>query len=756
MNQRQKRTLAWLFALIALSGVSGLALLMGSMSFERGSGQVSDVSPDRFVEFMLKTTNEAPEAKPLVEPPPPTPMEGWVNSMEEEEETEADEAPPRDLEQARRAVRDRTLLGALGATGEDDNDATSPDLYTDSEFLDARVSSTIVALDQAPASPTEAHRLQGFGVVDRGGGKGSGGENRRQDGEVDGKRLADFKKKRPEPPEPEPSEPATRDGDWRAKEDVAPDKANLRAFKPKPAPKPAPKRPPASPPMITSPSPTPGRYAPPRRFLPRMFYFENTYLGGDAAHLERLRRLEVALAAAGLPIEGALGALGAQPFDPPEAGGLALSATLAQGYVDRPQRVLLQVGLQGSQRFGWRRPPLDLILILDAVTPDEVEQGLKALLSQLDARDRLGVISAEPQVHAWAGLATPEEIRAAMIERLRPMRPGDAGALAAAMRLAGEQLQAAGAGGRVPGTQTVLLLTGSGEPARVRVAQRAAHQLNLQGVVTSVLSLAGREDRWWEVAAAGHGNLHRATDAEGIGAGVRAEIESLSRVIARLLRVNVRLAKGVKAIRVLGSRVLAQEEVKRVKAREVATDRRLSETMGVAANRGEDDDGVQTVIPYFYGGDAHVILIELWVEQPGAVADVTLKYKDMVLMRNATARASVHISALPSLRSPGARVVLDNARGFELAEQLAEIQRALDTQGDRRAAARMIAALATPQAEADQAMLARLQEIVDQSEPKVGALALRVASARRIGASAPPQHLSAPGRRPPPASTPRP
>jgi len=48
------------------------------------------------------------------------------------------------------------------------------------------------------------------------------------------------------------------------------------------------------------------------------------------------------------------------------------------------------------------------------------------------------------------------------------------------------------------------------------------------------------------------------------------ELDALSKVVARLLRVNVRMASGVKAIRVIGSRVLDPDEVRRLKAREKA------------------------------------------------------------------------------------------------------------------------------------------------------------------------------------------
>ena len=387
----------------------------------------------------------------------------------------------------------------------------------------------------------------------------------------------------------------------------------------------------------------------PESFLPRTCYFENTYLGGNAAYAERLRRLDDAIGWLRPHHEARLPP---QPFDAPTDDGLSLTATLDRSWLDKPGKVILQVGLQGSHRFGWRRPPLDVVLVVDqgvVARPRDIPEAIEALRKRLGPRDRMGIVLVAPTPLVITALSPVREVRekvAAVLPKLRKPRDGGPPALAAALAGAGDMLRrAAGDAARVPGSQTVLVLARGGDASRVQAATRQVHELTLQGAVTSVIDLAPSGGSWWSVAGAGHGNFHRAT--EGVDKAVEAELDSLSRVIARLLRINVRLAKDVEAIRVIGSRVLGQDEVTRVKAREVATDQNLSKTLGVTADRGEDDDGVQTVIPYFYGGDAHVVLIELWVDKPGPVADVTLRYKDMVALDNATARASVQLSSLP-------------------------------------------------------------------------------------------------------------
>jgi len=276
---------------------------------------------------------------------------------------------------------------------------------------------------------------------------------------------------------------------------------------------------------------------------------------------------------------------------------------------------------------------------------------------------------------------------------------------------------------------------------RVSIARRAAHRLTLQGAVTSVLAVGGRDEKpnhgWWQVANAGHGS-YRMVAPGGEEAAVRAELDALARVVARLIRVNVRLGPHTHAIRIIGSKVLGQQEVKRVKAREKVVDQKLSETMGVDADRGDDDDGVQTVIPYFLGGDSHVILIELWVDKPGHIADVELRYKDLLTLDNATARASV---ALPRFGGKDGKIE-DQVR---LAVQSAEVARvfkeAMNTlqQGDNRAAARTLRA-GKGRFGGQQAAI--LEQFADQLEQKGNATrhkrrllndALGVASERQMG-----------------------
>lgn len=466
----------------------------------------------------------------------------------------------------------------------------------------------------------------------------------------------------------------------------------------------------------------------PDRFLPRMFYFENTYLGRTAAFQERLRRLDSALGAHDFEAT----TLDPQQLDPPADAGISVTTALDRQHLEEPGRVILQVALQGSQRYGWRRPPLDMAVVLDplvvAHAPRESKRTLDRLLNRLGPKDRLGVVLATNPPRVLVDVQDLRAARAAILNLDGRVRATGVN-LAAGMRAAGDRLLAASEGqARVPGSQTLVVLT-AGEQSP-DAAARIAHDLTVQGAVTSVIDLGGGWD-WWAVANAGHGQLYSGRD---VTAAVDGELERVSKVVARLLRVNIKLADGVEAIRVLGSRMLEDDEVKAVKAREVATDLQISKTMGVKADRGDDDDGIQTVIPFFHGGDAHVIMVELWVDKARRsmpVADVTLRYKDMVALSNATARSHVSLSSLARDTTPAELLVRRNVRGFELAEALGKAS-VLVARGDD-AGARRLLDQAVVGSSRDRALVGALQQLLGRSiDTSVKRAALAYAGQRRI------------------------
>jgi hypothetical protein len=148
------------------------------------------------------------------------------------------------------------------------------------------------------------------------------------------------------------------------------------------------------------------------------------------------------------------------------------------------------------------------------------------------------------------------------------------------------------------------------------------------------------------------------------------ELSAASRVVARAVRLNVRLAKGVRLVDILRSRPLDEIQTQRVREAEQSIDLRMVLNLGVEADRGEDDDAIQIIIPNFYAGDEHAILLDVVAPGPGALAEVTMRYKDLAFLRNATARASLSLPRGSEAGGPLELNVVKNSLSARFAEAL--------------------------------------------------------------------------------------
>jgi hypothetical protein len=156
--------------------------------------------------------------------------------------------------------------------------------------------------------------------------------------------------------------------------------------------------------------------------------------------------------------------------------------------------------------------------------------------------------------------------------------------------------------------------------------------------------------------------------------------------VARAVRLRIRLAPGVQLIDILGSRRLDEIHAERVREVERNIDRRLAQNLGIEADRGDDEDGIQIVIPSFYAGDSHVILLDVTAAGPGAIADVAVRYKDLVYLRNGVTRASLGLTAEARAAGPLERNVLKNYLSWSTSESLVRAGRAAAAGNSRRAA----------------------------------------------------------------------
>jgi hypothetical protein len=405
-------------------------------------------------------------------------------------------------------------------------------------------------------------------------------------------------------------------------------------------------------------------------------YFENTYVPGDP-QLAWLR----AQVSAGLTLDGRLldplagMAPYPQPVDAPTETGLALAVDADQSALEGPGRVTVQVTLRGADRHATRRPPVRAALVVDLrETPTEPQRRAlwslaETLAEEAAAGDELTLFIAGAPSAAGGVALSVTTARAALARALQ----GEGAvrlSLADALRAAGEKT-AVGPDAAV-GASAVLMATTGALPG----LEDQAHALALAGTTVSPIGVGAGTDgvALSRLAAAGQGRRYLVASPGEAARTAREELSAAGRTVARAVRLRIRLADGVQLRRVVGSGVLDAVGADKVRAAEVALDRRVAATAGIRSDRGHDEDGVQIVIPEFAAGDTHVVLLEVDVAGPGPVADVRARYKDLVALRNAEATARLALRSGEHAPSARTQAVSRSLIGQALAEDLRRLR----------------------------------------------------------------------------------
>ena len=439
------------------------------------------------------------------------------------------------------------------------------------------------------------------------------------------------------------------------------------------------------------------------QFVEPRGYWSNTYVPGDPAlRLLQSRLLGTDLTATtanvGKPLQLHRAARQPNvPLDPPEDAALAVSIHADRRGVVARERMIVQVGLQATERRGGRRLPMNLGIVLDLRGRLDVPTAttVRALVEALEAAHDLGdrftlVVAGRPGgVVVPAGDFRHGPLLVALDELLDPEAVSGGASLAEAFTLAHEAVAAEDDPSRPLGSSSVMLVVAEPVGAERQRLLEACHASAVGGVPVSVIGVGGDSEPTVleQLALAGQGSRRLLNGPEAATSTVTAELNAVSEVVARAVRLNIRLAPGVQLVDVIGSEPLDAERADAVRTAEESIDRRLAQSMGIAADRGLDEDGIQIVIPAYLAGDAHVILLDVIAPGPGPVADVTARYKDLVMLRNGVARANLTLGY--DVRPPGAlqRAVLKSLLAHRLAERLslaADAVRHGDPQGARR------------------------------------------------------------------------
>jgi hypothetical protein len=419
-----------------------------------------------------------------------------------------------------------------------------------------------------------------------------------------------------------------------------------------------------------------------------------------------------------------------QPFDAPADNALALSLMADASGVsadDSEQgltRMRLQVGIRGIEHRRGQRPAMNVGVVVDlpADAPDDVRIATRALLDALlqsrQAGDRFSLVMTAQPGKTRSLVVPAADFRFGSLQLAKQLILGQEFVSAAdslppppldlssldlyeAMLHAGAMVQQTDDPSRPLGSSSVLLISAR-EMQDVERLAALAHERAREGITLSVLPLGG-EPQGSDVeklvlAGLGH---RRYLEAPGQARQlIEEELHASSRAVARAARLSIRLAPGVRLIDVIGSERLDAQRSQRVRDIENSMDRRLSANLGIQADRGEDEDGIQVVIPSIFSGDSVTVLLDIVTDRPGAIADVSLRYKDLVFLRNGSLRGHLDLpgaqyAANDPPRGPSELAVLKNLLSHHFVDAVKQAAAALGQQQAAEAAAILGAMRAT-------------------------------------------------------------
>ena len=411
-------------------------------------------------------------------------------------------------------------------------------------------------------------------------------------------------------------------------------------------------------------------------------YWANTYVPGDPTlrllsnRLQEFDRADLHGLDWAQPHMDDLAQQGSQPFDPPDNAALAVYLHASEPGAEDRTRMVVQVGLQGTQRHAGRRPTMNVAVVLDVHPGLSESDGacmravLEALARERDIADRFSVVVAG---RPGGVIVAPGEFRYGPLtvagrQLFGDGDPAEGPTLDLAEAFAAAVAEVGGDEVSPLGSNAVLLVTARALDAEVDGLQAAVHAAAVEGFPTSVVGVGGGVLGWQldRLVLAGQGNRRLMDRPDEAVELVQRELTAVGETVARAVRLRIRLAPGVELVDVLGSIPLDELAAQQVRDAEQSIDQRVAKDLGIVADRGDDEDGIQMVIPAFYSGDSHVILLDVVVPGPGPVADVTVRYKDLVHLRNGVTRDTLDLGRERVAAGPLERNVTRNVLSYEL------------------------------------------------------------------------------------------
>jgi Ca-activated chloride channel family protein len=428
---------------------------------------------------------------------------------------------------------------------------------------------------------------------------------------------------------------------------------------------------------------------PPPVSSPNM-YISSTYMGGSGAkdRIEKLINEGVLVDGKRVKLE-AFSRNYAQAFPIPSNTALAVTVdTERSKIVQEGDHTYLQVGLQAMKGESPRRPPLNITLVIDRSGSMEEEGKLEnakaaaiQLVDRLNASDIFSLVVFDDNVDLLIParrVSNKESIK----RKIAALVPGGGTNIFDGLRMGYREAEKSASPDSI--SRLILLSDGQVSAGTTDIEQfkrlsAAESDKDIQ-TTTVGLGIDFNEDLMLSVAREGKGNYHFIKDGSDTRRVFSEELGELTHIVARAVKLRICLAEGIGLVRVLGAKTLDAGQTRQVKAEEKKIDRKVADELGISTNRQTDKDepGIKLLIPNFYRGDNHVVMLEVAVPKGRGsrkIADVFVKYKDVLAKANRNAVANTSITYTPNRSEMIAginRNVKKNLLGFQTGEALAD------------------------------------------------------------------------------------
>ena len=391
-------------------------------------------------------------------------------------------------------------------------------------------------------------------------------------------------------------------------------------------------------------------------------FYENTYHGGkgETQRMEKLIKDGIVLDSENVKLE-AFPASYNQVFDIPSKTALNLIAGLEKTKIIRSGgKNYLQVGIQAIKTETAVRPPINITLCVDQSgsmnSENKMEYAKKSaidIVNRLNAQDYFSIVAYSDSASA---IIPSQKVldKESIIKKINQIFCMQSTNLHEGLEYAYKEAKKH----ITKDSVNLVILFSDGLANKGIVDKDIINNLSIENfkndIQTTTIGMGIQFDEklMSSIAKSGKGSYHFIKEASDITEIINKELEDLTHVVAQALRLNIKLNDKVNLVRVLGSNVLEVSQLKKEKEVEKSLDKRINEELGIKQDREkiQDEEGIKFLIPNFFMGDSHIVLIEIEIPPIQGnqlfVADVSLKYKDLVFNQNQDVNQKINIEAV--------------------------------------------------------------------------------------------------------------